>query len=891
VGAASLGGGAGARSTCLDGGSLDRLGIAALTADRDGHIRAWNSSMARQYGSRGCVAGAPMATVLLPDAGAAETLLVLSELLHSGRWERQLTIADSEGVLRRVSARAAVVFDSDARPVGIEAVILDEKEAAATKHGHLEQAQLALTRRIPGWGSWTWDPTHDELVASERFTSLLGVEPGARLRMVDALAAMPAEDRDRVESAIARMRSEGLDSFSVDYRVSSTDGKERWLQAHCDAVRGPDGEVTQILGITTDITERVSASYELARSAALLQGTLDSLTAHVAVLDEHGDIVSVNLAWRRFAASEGGANDCIGSNYAAVCNAANDPLATRIADGLCEIVAGTREEGEWEYPCHSPDARRWFILRATQYHGGGPLRVVVAHQNVTERHESEAEIATHAALLDEVDFAVVATEVDGRVTHWNRGAETMYGWTRAEAMGRISWELIVPAEGEWQEGIDDELQDDGHWEGQRDVRRKDGSVFPADFRDKVIFNDDGSVKGVIGISADVSERVESERALRAAGDYLRTVTDSVGEGLFTLDAEARVTYVNPAAEELLGSSAEDLVGTVMHDIARPHQPDGANLGAKDSPVMRARQENQTVRVEDDVFTRRDGQQLAVAYTASPFSTDDGTQGCVVVFQDITARKARDELALRDVETLASIKRVQDAITEERLLLYEQPIIDLRTREVVQRELLLRVREPDGGVAPPGGYLQVAEQYGLIGDIDRWVIKRGVEIAAHGRPVQINVSARSVSDPTILDHIERCVTQIKADPRLLVFEITETALVEDEAAASAFAQRLHQLGCKLALDDFGTGYGSFTYLKHLPVDYLKIDIEFVRDLVTSSASRHVVEAVVALARGFSLKTVGEGVEDKRTLELLAELGVDFAQGYDIGRPAPISDALC
>ena len=224
--------------------------------------------------------------------------------------------------------------------------------------------------------------------------------------------------------------------------------------------------------------------------------------------------------------------------------------------------------------------------------------------------------------------------------------------------------------------------------------------------------------------------------------------------------------------------------------------------------------------------------------------------------------------------------------EDRFVLYAQPIVDLRTSEVVQHELLLRLREPDGKIVGPGAYLHIAEQYGLIGEIDRWVVERGTEIAATGRPVEINLSARSVGDEGILAHIERCIKQSGVDPNLLVFEITETALIGDEAAALAFTERLHALGCKLALDDFGTGYGGFTYLKQLPLDFLKIDIEFVRDLASNPASHHVVEAVVALARGFGLKTIGEGVEDAETFKLLRELGVDFAQGYHIARPGPL-----
>jgi EAL domain-containing protein (putative c-di-GMP-specific phosphodiesterase class I) len=184
---------------------------------------------------------------------------------------------------------------------------------------------------------------------------------------------------------------------------------------------------------------------------------------------------------------------------------------------------------------------------------------------------------------------------------------------------------------------------------------------------------------------------------------------------------------------------------------------------------------------------------------------------------------------------------------------------------------------------------VAEEFGLITEIDRWVIDRSTEIAATGDAVQINVSARSVSDPSLVDYVRAAILRTGADPESIVFEITETTLMTDEGAARAFVARLHRLGCKIALDDFGIGYGGFSYLKQLPVDFLKIDIQFVSDLRTSPASRSVVQAIVSLAAGFGLKTVGEGVEDRETLELLRELGVDYGQGFHIGRPAPLDTA--
>jgi EAL domain-containing protein (putative c-di-GMP-specific phosphodiesterase class I) len=293
--------------------------------------------------------------------------------------------------------------------------------------------------------------------------------------------------------------------------------------------------------------------------------------------------------------------------------------------------------------------------------------------------------------------------------------------------------------------------------------------------------------------------------------------------------------------------------------------------------MGANDESGPVRDEEDVFTCRDGSSLSVAFTAAPFVTDDGIASCAVVFEDITERKQRQAVMERDVETLSWIGRIQDALAEDRFELFAQPIIDLVSGEVVQRELLLRMREPDGEIIAPLAYLPTAERYGLIADIDSWVIGRATEIAA---------AARSIGDPAIMDRIESCLTSSGVVPSSLLFELTETALIADGAGAAAFVERMHALGCRVALDDFGTGYGGFTYLKRLPVDVLKIDIDFVRDLATNSASRHVVEAVVTLARAFKLQTVAEGVEDAAALKILGELGVTFAQGYHIARPAPI-----
>jgi EAL domain-containing protein (putative c-di-GMP-specific phosphodiesterase class I) len=196
---------------------------------------------------------------------------------------------------------------------------------------------------------------------------------------------------------------------------------------------------------------------------------------------------------------------------------------------------------------------------------------------------------------------------------------------------------------------------------------------------------------------------------------------------------------------------------------------------------------------------------------------------------------------------------------------------------------------DGQLIAPGAFLGVAEKYGLITEIDRWVVKEGARLAAQGRRVGVNLSAESVVSPGMLALIDHEVDGSGASASNLMFEITETALMRDIGKSEDFARGLVARGFDIALDDFGTGFGTFTHVKKLPVKYLKIDIEFIRDLIGSSANQHVVKAIVNLAQGFGCKTIAEGVEDEGTLTHLRSLGVDYAQGYHLGRPAPVEAA--
>jgi PAS domain S-box-containing protein len=376
---------------------------------------------------------------------------------------------------------------------------------------------------------------------------------------------------------------------------------------------------------------------------------------------------------------------------------------------------------------------------------------------------------------------------------------------------------------------------------------------------------------------------------RHEADLLRSVVmDAMAEGLYVVDGDGCLSLMNAAASRLLGWTEDELRGQRAHDTLNCWRADGSRCPESESDLLRVRAAGETVRRDDAVLTRKDGALLPVAYSAVPLALAAGARGAVIVFRDITDECEERTRMQRELEELIWVGRTRDALDEGRLVLYAQPIVPLANDDPEQEseELLLRMIGRDGEIIAPGRFLPAAERYGLIREIDRWVVTQAIARAACGTRVEANLSAESIVDSELLAFIENELDRARADPTNIVFELTETALTRDFEAAERFAHGIVALGCGLALDDFGTGFGSFNYLKRLPVKILKIDIEFVRDLDSNPANQKLVQAIVSLARGFGHDTVAEGVEDERTLELLRGYGVDYAQGFHIGRPAAI-----
>jgi PAS domain S-box-containing protein len=633
-----------------------------------------------------------------------------------------------------------------------------------------------------------------------------------------------------------------------------------------------------------EVTERDRDEVERARLVAIVRSSYDAIVS----LDVDLRIVS----WNR------GAEVVYGYAAAEVLGQSSDVLipadASLESRGLRERMLAGGEVTRYETQRLHKDgtlidvAITAVALIDAAGHAAG---VTTITRDITPRKRAERALADsderYHEILDTTPDGVWRVDADERTDYVNPRMASMLGYAPEEMLGRALSDFMDPEQLEIaQEKMGTAREDGSLGVVENRFVRKDGTRCWARVSHRALTDRHGRHIGGLAIMSDITASKAQAAELRKSEHFVAALTDSMVEGMFALDGDGRVSYMNHAAEKLLGWTKNELATRSIHDTIHYQHEDHSPYAAADCPLLAALRTGTTVRVEDDTFTRRDGRLVAVSYSASPITIDDQIQGIAVVFGDISAQRASAQRHKQELERLTWVGRIRDALDEDRLILYAQPIIDLHSREVLAHELLLRMVDRDGSIIPPVRFLPSAEQYGLIEEIDRWVLGQALTLAGRGRKVHFNISAKSLGSRELVNELKIGLHDTGAALGLLVCEITETALAADETVAETFVHELRELGCEIALDDFGVGYGGFAYLKRLPITVLKIDIDFVRDLVANPQNQHVVKAIVNLAQGFGRQTVAEGVEDQATLELLEEYGVDFAQGYAIGHPAPI-----
>jgi diguanylate cyclase (GGDEF)-like protein/PAS domain S-box-containing protein len=556
--------------------------------------------------------------------------------------------------------------------------------------------------------------------------------------------------------------------------------------------------------------------------------------------------------------------------------------------------------------------------------------------DITDRKQMEQALRDEKELaettLHSIADGVVRTDERQRVTYLNPVAEQLTGWPLEEARGRALHEVLRLEE--TSPHMSDPAMRAGWSEiGHRLLSARDGSRFAISQSVAAIRDSDGRMRGAVWVLHDVSEtrslaqtlvhqashdaltgllnRREFENRLQRALQTARS--DGAQHVCIYLDLDqfkiVNDTCGHSAGDDLLRQLPGVLQGVLRESDAL------ARLGGDEFGVLLegcsvpkgveiAEQLRECLR-EYRFFHEGKTFVVGASFGVVGINAVSGSVTNVLSAADIACYAAKDlgsnrirvyeasdaDLARRQGE-MHWIGRINDAMTQDRMELHRQPIRPARPASdaVEWGEVLLRLRDEDGHLNPPGAFLPAAERYNLAPQIDRWVVERcfawhSAEGSA-GSMMGINLSGITLSDECFLDYIRERLEHWGVAPVDLCFEITETAAIGNFRTASRFIGELKSMGCRFALDDFGSGLSSFTYLKSFPVDYLKIDGAFVRDMLNDPLDRAMVAAIIDVGRIMGIRTVAEHVENQPTLEVLADMGVDYVQGNGIAEPRPL-----
>ncbi|HEY1028970.1 MAG TPA: EAL domain-containing protein [Pseudomonas sp.] len=585
---------------------------------------------------------------------------------------------------------------------------------------------------------------------------------------------------------------------------------------------------------------------------------------------------------------------------------------------------------------HADGSYRWIHSRGRLLRDetGEPQRFLGIASDITQQRANDDSLRQAAAVFDATQEGVLVTDPQQRIVHVNPAFSRITGYSADEVLGQHP-NLLKSGRHDktFYQSLWHALQNRGAWSGEVWNRRKSGEIYPQWQCIRVIHDEQGRISHYVAVFSDITALKRSQRELdylahhdplsnlpnrllfteRIAHALERSTGEQLRGAVLLIDLD-HFKHIN----ESLGHNVGDLLLKEVGDRLQQDLPGGstlARLGGDEFGLLcencaeapqAAELAQRLLRCLESPF-RLDGHELyigaSIGISLFPEDADSveqilrnadsalfkakssGREGYAFYVQELT------DYARQRVELASSLRH---ALDNHELRVYYQPLHDLHDGRQVGMEALVRWQHPQRGLVPPGEFIPIAEDNGLIGAIDAWVLEQAcrqmVRWNAEGSAlhfVAVNISSRLFSRGELDLKVAQVLAETGLNPAQLELEVTESAVMEDPTAAQVLLTRLRALGIRLAIDDFGTGYSSLARLKRLPVDKLKLDQSFVRGLPSDPEDAAIARAVIALGHSLDLKILAEGIEQQEQADFLRELGCDYGQGYYFGRPQPVA----
>ncbi len=699
--------------------------------------------------------------------------------------------------------------------------------------------------------------------------------------------------------------------------------------------------VNAVREAVNEILEKLSKSKERALEGdTLFARLMESVSEAVVVHREH-----IEYANSRFGALVGVTpKDLIGRKLS---DLVPPEYAELVSDNLRRRLTGepASERYEIELVGAQGQVSRLELASTPLNLGGTAALLVTAVEMTPRRAQAQTQDRSRAlATLDSIGEGVITTDARGRIDYLNQAAETFTGTTSASAAGKFFADIAGLVDEGSRKSLGDPVRQCLATGARVTLGRRalllakqGGTEFHIEMSAAPIRTPTHEITGAVLILHDVTEMsgIARQMSYQASHDALTGLVNrreferrlqeaiEVAHGgqtshvLCYLDLD-RFKAVNDTCGHQAGDNMLREVATLLKDQVRDSDTVG-RLGGDEfgllligCPLEKARQiaEDVTHAVNDYRFVWKDKIfNVGVSIGLIEIGQESGTLDDVMSAADsacYVAKKqgamhvhvysARDEAAARHRGEIQWLQKLQTALRDNRFELYVQPIV--ATSEGGETsgpalEVFVRMMDGEDASVGPAEFLKTAERYRLMPLVDRWVVQtalaaigRGGLRVPEGRSVAINIAGQTLGDSQFLEFVVDCFDRTGISPSQVCFEVTENSVVTNLDYARRFIGVLHGMGCKFALDDFGSGLGSFSNLKTLAMDYLKIDGSFMRNIARDTVNQAMVTAMIKLARTLDFKTIAEQVEDPSSLEAAKKMGIDFVQGYIIGRPQPM-----
>ena len=550
----------------------------------------------------------------------------------------------------------------------------------------------------------------------------------------------------------------------------------------------------------------------------------------------------------------------------------------------------------------------------------------------------ERNFVTH--VLDSAQAIILTQDRNNEILMINPYGYSLTGYTKSELQGLPFLTLL--ARGSLSTGVKELLAElvsgtREHFEVECDLRCKDDSIVNIVWHHSRLHGQTPDAPVILSVGMDITARKKAELRLAWMADhdpltglfnrrrFEQELDQAIASArryqhsgaLFFFDLD-QFKYINDTSGHSAGDRLLVNLGESLPSLLREIDIIGRLGGDEFAVILTRATADEATQVAKKILTHIRELEFSVGERVHKVSASLGIAMFPEHGNDVQELLARADLAMYQVkesgrggwyllsnddqshrlmqERVLWKQRVERALTDNRFVLYVQPIVSIQDGSTSHYEVLLRMRGDDGSIIGPTHFIEVAERSGLIHVLDRMVLSRAVHYQALARDrgqkitLTVNLSAHAFNDPELLGHLKRLLKENQLDPQQLILEMTETAALADLTAARRLMEAINEIGCHFALDDFGTGFSSFYYLKQLPFEFIKIDGAFIRNLGDRPDDQVLVKAMGEIAKAFKKKTIAEQVEDAQTLALLERYEIDFAQGYFTGSPLEITEVF-